>query len=244
MHRKGTQADGCGKIRIDDAARRQNTAADPSDASIQEQPRVQGIEHIDQADHHQHVALFAPGGDIDRAFDLRIAAGEIKQQIIIGNGHLQGDAAGMALGHILVHVVVEDIVAIGQISENGAGLTLGIIQQIGDALLEGLGAELGNHLVHAALARVHGRDLRLQITPVLFRHAHVGQHDGEDVVVHLAPFQDLGGRYTDAFLMDLGQGSRQASRNGAANVGVVNMAGHEANNLAFVKNRLPDMHVR
>ena len=190
------------------------------------------------------MAHLAARRNIDRPFDLRIAAREVEQQIIAINGHLQGDAAGIALGHVLVHIVVEDIFTVRQLAQNGAGLAFGIVQQIGGALLESLDAEFGDHLVHAALARGHGRDLRFQITPVLFRHAYVGQHDGENVIIDHALFQNLGGRYADAFLMHLGQSPRQAGRHRAAHVRIVDMTDHETDDLALMKDRLPDMHIR
>ncbi len=108
---------------------------------------------------------------------------------------------------------------------------------------ERLHTKLGNHLAHLALARIAGGDLRLEIAPALLGCPHVGEQYVEHLLIDLATMHDLGRRYADAFLMHLGQGARQRSRHGAADVGVMYVADGEADDLPVMENRLPDVDV-
>src|SRR5918996_1642021 len=73
-------------------------------------------------------------------------------------------------------------------SRTGTGLPLAEVEQVLDALAEHVDAELAHHVVHLALAGVHGRDLRLQVAMVLLGHADVGQHHIEQRLVQRPPF--------------------------------------------------------
>ena len=124
-----------------------------------------------------------------------------------------------------------------------ARLHLGVVEQGGHAAPQPVGAEARDHLVHLALAGVDRRDLGREVAHVLFGHAHVEPQDVEQLLVEPPGLHQLRGRDADAFLVDFGQRAREAGRNGAAHVGVVDVAGDEADDFAVVEHRLPDVDV-
>ncbi len=87
------------------------------------------------------------------------------------------------------------------------------------------------------------RDLRLQVALVLLGHADVGQHHIEQRLVQLARLVELVGRDPDAFLMDLGQLPRQRGRHRPTDVGVVDVADREGDELVLPEDRLPHVQV-
>ena len=74
------------------------------------------------------MARVAAGRQVDRRFKLRVAAGEIEHHAVALDGQGQGDAARIAADRILIHVVGEEIVAVGQAAHQIAGLGFGIVE--------------------------------------------------------------------------------------------------------------------
>ena len=110
---------------------------------------------------------------------LGVGPGEVEDRLVAADLQGQGEPDGHAARRVLVEVVGEEIVAVRDAAEQGAGLPFAEVEQVLDALAEHVDAELAHHVVHLALAGVHGRDLRLQVAVVLLGHADVGQHHVE-----------------------------------------------------------------
>ena len=104
-------------------------------------------------------------------------------------------------------------------------------------------AEAGDDVLDLALADGNGGDLGVEVAPVLLGHAHIGAQDLDDILVQHAAADELARRDADAFLLDLGQRARERSRDGAADVRVVDVAGDEADELAVDEDGLPDVDV-
>ena len=190
------------------------------------------------------MAFLAAGRNVHRGFELRVAGREIHDAGVTGDGEVERNPARPAVDRVLVHVIGEEIVAVRQVADDRSGLIFGIVQQIADTFAKGFDAELFDHRVDSALARIHRGDLRLQIAPVLLRHANIGEQDVEDVLIDLPRAHDLCRRQANAFLVNLGQRARQAGGHRAADIRVVDVTDSETHDFAGVEDRLPDMHVR
>ncbi len=95
--------------------------------------------------------------------------------------------------------------------------------------------------MHFALAGVHRRNLCLEIAPVLLRHAHIGQHDIERLLVQFTRFVELRRRHSHALLMHFGEGARQTRGDSAPNIRIVDMTNGITDELAVVKYGFPQM---
>jgi len=122
-------------------------------------------------------------------------------------------------------------------------LRLRVIEEVVDTVAKGVDPELLDHLMDAAFTSIYRRELRFQIAPVLLRHADVGEQDIEHILIDLAAPHDLRRWNADAFLMHFGQSARQTGGDSATDIGIMDMPNGEADDLAFVEDRLPDMHV-
>ena len=236
-------ADGGRELRVEDRALGDDAARRPRDAAVQQDRRVDAVEAVGVAHHQQDVALGAAGRHVERRLQLRVGPGEVHDRLVAADLQGQGKPDGHAARRVLVEVVGEEIVAVRNAAEQGAGLPLAEVEQVLDALAEHVDAELAHHVVHLALAGVHGRDLRLQVAMVLLGHADVGQHHIEQRLVQRALLVELVGRNADAFLVDLGQLPRQRGRHRAADVGVVDVADGEGDQLVLPEDRLPHVQV-
>ena len=232
-----------GNLRVEDGAFGDDAARRPRDAAVQQDRRIDAVEAVGVAHHQQDVALGAAGRHVERRLQLGVGAGEVEDRLVAADLERERQAHGHAARRVLVEIVGEEIVAVGNAGEHGAGLPFAEVEQVLDALAEDLDAELAHHVVDLALAGVHGGDLRLQVAVVLLGHAHVGQHHVEQRLVELALVVELVRRDADAFLVDLGQLPRQRCRHRAAHVGVVDVADGEGDQLVLPEDRLPHMQV-
>ena len=170
--------------------------------------------------------------------------GEVEDHLVAVHEQVHGNAAGLAVHRILVHVVGEEVLPVRDAFDEAPRLLLGVVQQVLDALAEGVDAEARDHLVDLALPRGHGRDLRLEIAPVLLGHAHVHQHHVDQLLVELAALVELRRREADAFLVHVDVRPREARRHRAAHVRVVDVSDREAHQLPIVEDGLPQVDVR
>ena len=153
------------------------------------------------------------------------------------------DTHRIAAGLVLVRIIGEEIFAVRNGADHGARLLLRIVEQILDAGREGLHSKARDDLVQLALADIHAGDLRVQIAPVLLRHANVARDQPHEIVVHHAVPHQPHRRDAQAFLVDLRQAARERGRHRAADIGVVDVVADEGDELAVEENGLPHMHV-
>ena len=236
-------ADRGGRFAVHHRARRQDGARRAQRAGVKQQPPVQRREHVSHAHQRQRMALAAAGRHVQRRGELRIAAGVVQFQPIALHPQSNRHAAGIAAFAIFVSVIGVEVFAVGDGADNGARLLFGVVEDALNALQEIRRAEAGDNLVDLAFSDVDRSDLRFEIAPVLFRHAHVQPQDTRHILVQFAVADNLQRRNADALLHDIGQGARQRGGHRAADIGVVNMADHEAEDVAAVKDRLPDMNI-
>ena len=99
---------------------------------------------------------------------------------------VEGDAERTVLLAVVVHAVFEGVAPVGDLGQVGANLPLGVGAQLGDERLELVEAVLVQHARQAARANLQGPELGLQIAELLVGHPHVGEDQGEQVVLQLA----------------------------------------------------------
>jgi len=150
------------------------------------------------------VALVPARRHVDGRGELRIGAGEVEHRLVAADLQGEGEAAGIAVHRILVGIVAEEIVAIGDGAQDLTRLMLGVVEKRRHAFAEEADAELLQHRTNLALAGVHGADEGLEVAPVLLRPPDIGQHDAEEFVVELAFLVELRRGHADALLVDLG----------------------------------------
>ena len=183
------------------------------------------------------------GRHVERGAELRVAAGEVEDRLVALDRQRQRQPAGIAVDAVLVGIVREEVLAIRHRAQDVARLMLGIVHQPVEPVHEALSAEFLHHRLDLALAGVERAGQRLEVAHVQMRLADIHRHDPQDLLVEDPVAHQGHRREADALLMDLGQRARQARRHRAAHVGVVDMAADEADDLALVEDRLPEMGV-
>ena len=103
--------------------------AGPDETRVEHHGRVEAVERIDHADHGKRMSLLAAGRHVERRDELRITAGIIDRQRVAVNLQRYRNAYGIAAGLILVGVIGEEILAVGDVADDRARLVLGVIEQ-------------------------------------------------------------------------------------------------------------------
>ena len=92
------------------------------------------------------------------------------------------DAHGIAAGLILVGIIGEEILAVGDVADDRARLVLGIVEQADEPGLEFVLAEAVDDLVHLALADIDTGDLGVEVAPILFGQADIVGDQAQQIV--------------------------------------------------------------
>ncbi len=167
---------------------------------------------------------------VEGALDLGGGAGKVDDGSIALDGEQYPDGDGICI-HATVIVdatvieeVFETVCAIGQGSEELAGKTLGVGQELHHAKADFLCAVTGDEGLEAQQAALVGGELGTQVTGALLGGAHVSKDQVPDGGVDLPLAEEFDGRDDEAFLVDLA-GNGHGAGGHAADIGVVGAAG-------------------
>ncbi len=177
-----------------------------------------GIVDHDQVDPDEHLEHALGEVEVDRSEGLRIGARPVEEGVVAlppdGQLHLERPVAEA----VVVDVVLEALRHLGDGDlDQRAHRLVGAVEELLERREVHVLAEAVAQLHHPLLAGPAARDDREQVGPVHLGQPHVVEDQAQNVLLHLAPLDDLERRDDQALLEDrLGARRQRAGQRAAA----------------------------
>ena len=179
---------------------------------------------------------------VHRSDDLRVAAGEIRQEFIIRDRYLDLQMDRIAVS-VIVHVLFHFPCALWELCHPAAGDHLALLDQTLHGTFDNISSVLLAQLANTALAGTQRRDLAPHIALRNHRIADVAFHKIPDRLNQFSPVHELDSREAQPLLESVGRVSRERARRHAADIAPVRFIAGKSNQFIFVENRHDHAHV-
>ena len=225
-------------LRVDEAALGGGDVEGPEEAAV-------GLDgRVDEALHHGvDVGLGVGEVGVDAPFGLGRRAVEIDEDLVAVDAHVDVNVDGLGVDAVVVDVVYEVPLALGERGYLGAGQGLGGVEDVGHVRLHLLEAVFLDEAKQVALAEANGGQQGLHVAEHLVGHADVFLEDAPDCPVELALLIELERREDEALLVNLGVVAGVAPGDAPADVGLMSDATTPAHEDVVHENGLEQEYV-
>ena len=225
-------------LRVHDTSFRGRYVEGPEEAAV-------GLDgRVDKAFHHGvDVGLGVGEVGVDGSLGLRRSAVEVHENLAALDLDLGVYLDGVHVDAVVVDVVGELPLPLGQQLDLGPGQAFGGVQDVGHVALEFFQAVVVHQPQQVSLAEPDRRQQRLDVAQDFVGHPDVLLQDAPDRLVQLALLVELDGRDDQPFLVDLSVVAGVAPGHAAADVGLVADAAAPGNQHIVLEDRLEEKDV-
>src|SRR5215216_907411 len=176
-------------------------------------------------------------GAVDRPGHLRVAAGEVADELVVGDGDLDPHREGSVADSVVVDPVLRLEDAPGELRELQTGHPLAVVEQVLHRVEYRSLAVPPAEIDEAPLADPERGDAGPQVAEGHVRESHVGRDQIQQCLVRLSLVEESYVGELEAFLVHLGGVGGPGARVLTPHLRPVGLVGHEGHYLTLVEDR-------